>query len=327
MNRRGLPRASTTAWILVVNPPRVLRQAQDEAADRTSFRPPFLPAACWCARTMVESIMTYSKSGSSAMAANNRSHTSPLDQREKRTNTLFQLPKISGRSRHGEPTRATHNTASTNSRLSPPVRPGSLFLPGRCGAIRSHWWSFTIKRTPDIQRSQAEMRARQRLRAQSGSVQPRQHYIEAQVVATVVGIVRRWCRSASEEKAIAHIRRNLRWRGSYDRLFRPARVTTAMRQFEDADAVRRWFELADQHVTAAETARLGGRKLTQRLVNDVEFAVMSQLLRDSPIRIRTLAALRIAGDHPNITQGGSPFLVIYAADNKNFKPIKAPLSS
>jgi len=100
-----------------------------------------------------------------------------------------------------------------------------------------------------------------------------------------------------------------------------------MRQFEDADAVRRWFELADQHVTAAETARLGGRKLTQRLVNDVEFAVMSQLLRDSPIRIRTLAALRIAGDHPNITQGGSPFLVIYAADNKNFKPIKAPLSS
>ncbi|ARJ64583.1 hypothetical protein WV31_02215 [Magnetospirillum sp. ME-1] len=52
--------------------------------DRTSFRPPFLPAACWCARTMVESIMTYSKSGSSAIMAKSRSHTPSLDQREKR---------------------------------------------------------------------------------------------------------------------------------------------------------------------------------------------------------------------------------------------------
>src|SRR5665647_182702 len=55
------------------------RQSATRAADRTSFRPPFLPAACWCARTIVESIMMYSKSGSSAIAANSRSQTPSLD--------------------------------------------------------------------------------------------------------------------------------------------------------------------------------------------------------------------------------------------------------
>nr|AAX11188.1 putative axonemal protein [Magnetospirillum gryphiswaldense]CAJ30082.1 hypothetical protein mgI439 [Magnetospirillum gryphiswaldense MSR-1] len=114
-------------------------QPAARTTDRTSFRPPFLPAACWCARTMVESIMTYSKSGSLAIMANSRSHTPSLDQREKRTNALFQLPKKAGRSRHGEPVRASHSTASGKRRLSAPVRPGSLRLPGKCGSIRSHW--------------------------------------------------------------------------------------------------------------------------------------------------------------------------------------------
>ena len=42
-------------------------QAAARAADRLIFRPPFFaPAACWCARTMVESTIRYSKSGSSA---------------------------------------------------------------------------------------------------------------------------------------------------------------------------------------------------------------------------------------------------------------------
>jgi hypothetical protein len=128
-------------------------QPAPRAADRASFRPPFLPAACWCARTIVESIMMYSKSGSSAIAANNRSQTPSLDHREKRTKTLFQLPKLSGRSRQGTPVLASQSIASTNKRLSAPVRPGSLGLPGKCGRIRSHWWSFSISRTDDIQRS------------------------------------------------------------------------------------------------------------------------------------------------------------------------------
>jgi hypothetical protein len=52
---------------------------------------------------------------------------------------LFQLPKSSGRSRHGAPVRASQSTASTNSRLSAAVRPESMRLPGKCGSIRSHW--------------------------------------------------------------------------------------------------------------------------------------------------------------------------------------------
>jgi hypothetical protein len=42
---------------------------------------------------------------------------------------VFQLPKKAGRSRQGLPVRAIHNTASTNRRLSLPLRPGSVGLP------------------------------------------------------------------------------------------------------------------------------------------------------------------------------------------------------
>lgn len=43
-------------------------QPASAAANGAIFRPPFLAVACWCARTMVESIIRYSKSGSSATA-------------------------------------------------------------------------------------------------------------------------------------------------------------------------------------------------------------------------------------------------------------------
>jgi len=59
-------------------------QPAPAAADGAIFRPPFLPVACWCARTMVESMIRYSKSGSSAKASNSRHQTPSLDQREKR---------------------------------------------------------------------------------------------------------------------------------------------------------------------------------------------------------------------------------------------------
>ena len=65
---------------------------------------PFLaPAACWWARTMVESTIKYSKSGSSDIASKIR-HQTPLRlQRLKRRNTLFQSPNASGRSRQESP--------------------------------------------------------------------------------------------------------------------------------------------------------------------------------------------------------------------------------
>ena len=50
----------------------------------------------------------------------------------------FQLPKASGRSRQGAPTRTIQRTASTKRRLSAPERPASSTFPGRSGAIRSH---------------------------------------------------------------------------------------------------------------------------------------------------------------------------------------------
>ena len=76
------------------------------------------PAACWWALTMVESRKTSSKSASLANSAKTRCQTPRSDQRAKRLYALFQGPKRSGKSRHGEPVRATHSTASTNNRLS-----------------------------------------------------------------------------------------------------------------------------------------------------------------------------------------------------------------
>jgi hypothetical protein len=49
-------------------------------------------------------------------------------------------------SRHGEPVRAIQRTASTKSRLSRPLQPGSPTLPESSGAIRSHWASLNINR-------------------------------------------------------------------------------------------------------------------------------------------------------------------------------------
>ena len=47
MNRTGHPRPPTARWILVLRPPRVLRQAQDEASDGLILSPLFAPLACW----------------------------------------------------------------------------------------------------------------------------------------------------------------------------------------------------------------------------------------------------------------------------------------
>src|SRR6516162_9360612 len=97
-------------------------QAAARATDGLIFRPPFLaPAACWWARTMVESTIRYSKSGSSDSASKIRHHTPLALQRLKRRKTLFHSPNASGRSRQGDPVRTIHNTPSTNIRLLRPV--------------------------------------------------------------------------------------------------------------------------------------------------------------------------------------------------------------
>jgi hypothetical protein len=83
-------------------------QAAARAPNRLIFAAPLLaPAACWCARTTVESMIRYSKSGSSASALKRRSQTPFLAHRRKRWNTLFQLPNSPGKSRHGAPLEPT----------------------------------------------------------------------------------------------------------------------------------------------------------------------------------------------------------------------------
>jgi hypothetical protein len=67
--------------------------------DRLIFASPFwAPAACWCARTMVESMIRYSRSGFSPNSVKSRCQTPFFAHRRKRLNTLFQLPNSSGKS-------------------------------------------------------------------------------------------------------------------------------------------------------------------------------------------------------------------------------------
>ena len=83
-------------------------------------------------------MIRYSKSGFSINASKTRCQTPFLAHRRKRWNTLFQLPKSSGRSRHGALERAIQSTASTNRRLSSPCRPLSPSLPGTSCSMRRH---------------------------------------------------------------------------------------------------------------------------------------------------------------------------------------------
>ncbi len=99
------------------------------------------PVPCWCTRTMVLSMSNASKSGSSVTALTTCCQTPFLAQRENRVYVVCQLPSSEGKSRHGAPVRAIQSTASTKSRLSWAVAPGSLGLPGRISRIRSHWSS------------------------------------------------------------------------------------------------------------------------------------------------------------------------------------------
>src|SRR5689334_18741107 len=103
---------------------------------------------------MVASTRAYSRSGSSEQASNSRCQTSAFTQSRKRVKTLFQFPNKGGRSRQGLPVRAIHSTASTNRRLSLPLRPGSPGLPRHRGSIFAHWASVKTNRSIRSSKSQ-----------------------------------------------------------------------------------------------------------------------------------------------------------------------------
>src|SRR5262249_23923707 len=97
------------------------REAATRAAERFLILiPPFTPAACWCALTMVASMACSLSAGGPRLAkvSNAASHTPSLLQRVKRTKTEFQLPYRSGMSRHGAPVRRTQRIPLTVRRLS-----------------------------------------------------------------------------------------------------------------------------------------------------------------------------------------------------------------
>jgi hypothetical protein len=138
-------------------PSRQIPQSLDEAVNLGAQSPARAPdrlvavffgapAACWWALTMVESRKTSSKSASLANSANTRCQIPRSDQRAKRLYTLFHAPKLAGKSRHGEPVRATHNTASTNKRLSLAVTPTSEAFPESMASMRAYWSSRRIFR-------------------------------------------------------------------------------------------------------------------------------------------------------------------------------------
>lgn len=104
------------------------------------------PAECWWARTMLASMKSTSKLASSRSASATRAQTLPLSQRANRTYVECQFPKSSGKSRQGQPVRATKSTASTKRRLSTARPPLSVVLPGSKSAIRDHCLSLNIRR-------------------------------------------------------------------------------------------------------------------------------------------------------------------------------------
>src|SRR3954447_4628301 len=134
-------------------------QAAFGAANGLAQSPPFAPCPWRWTFTIVASTRAYSRSGSSETASNSRCQTSAFTQSRKRVKMLFQFPNKGGRSRQGLPVRTIHSTASTNKRLSLPLRPGSPGLPRHSGSIFAHWASVSTKRSiGGVNHSPAQMR-------------------------------------------------------------------------------------------------------------------------------------------------------------------------
>src|SRR6476469_788650 len=79
------------------------RQAAARSADGLISSPPFAPVPCWWTRTIVPSMMAYSKSGSPDKLLKILSNTPFIAHLRKRLKTEFQCPNASCRSRHGDP--------------------------------------------------------------------------------------------------------------------------------------------------------------------------------------------------------------------------------
>ena len=136
------------------------REATSRTTKSLALSPLFKPAAQWCARTMVLSIICKVSAGPplSARASSITSQTPLAVQRRNCRCTEFHLPSSDGRSRHGAPVRAIQKIASSTRRWSyggrPPAAPGSA----RNGLKNAHSSSLINPRTnPDL-RSRSQCR-------------------------------------------------------------------------------------------------------------------------------------------------------------------------
>ena len=99
------------------------RQTTARSPNCLILSPPLAPAPCSCTRTIVPSIIAYSKSASPDNALKRLSKTPFTAQRRKRRKIEFHRPNSACRSRQGEPVRAIQRTASRKPRLSSPRDP------------------------------------------------------------------------------------------------------------------------------------------------------------------------------------------------------------
>ena len=152
------------------------REAAARAPERLLILiPPFTPAACWCARTIVESMACSWSAGGprEASVSKTASHTPSLLQRVKRTKTEFQLPYRSGMSRR----RASAQTPPQNAvGRSPLVRDGrTTFAP-----IRQQWIENAPFRVRQIAPTQCCLLQKGSLESKlDSSVKNRQHGLMA----------------------------------------------------------------------------------------------------------------------------------------------------
>lgn len=122
------------------------REATARTANMVAVNPPLPPAACWCARMAVLSIicMVLSEASLSLNAARMTSQTAASVQRRYCRNTEFQLPSSAGRSRQAQPVRVIHKTASSTRRWSDGRRPPRERFSVRNGAKNAH--SSSVRR-------------------------------------------------------------------------------------------------------------------------------------------------------------------------------------
>jgi hypothetical protein len=138
-------------------------------AKRLRFwRPPFAPAACWCARITVPSTKWTPQSTAPARsarcwtAAKIRSQIPATRQRQNRLYTVDHGPYRSGRSRQGLPVRSRHRMPLMIRRCSAFGRPVSGFSGGSTGSSRPHSWSVSSPRClmPIVEQNPAHLSGR-----------------------------------------------------------------------------------------------------------------------------------------------------------------------